>query len=158
MSRFPFPSAIICVICGSPLPSSLRALCVLCGELFRLEVLTSMEHPFAHLCGWVDAPERHAVAASLPTLAQAGPGLVAAGGDVLLYKAWADATGGYWPYVAQTIGDCVAHGHGHGYDLLQCVEYVLEGAAPGALPRDATETDTEFLYGIGREAAGMLGS
>jgi hypothetical protein len=115
--------------------------------------------PFG-LCGWVDDPARHAVAAAFPTLAQAGPALYGAdaGGDVLLYKAWKDATGGYWPYVAQAIGDCVSHGHGHGYDLLQCVEYVLEGGKPGALTRGETETDTEFLYGVGREAAGMLGS
>jgi len=112
------------------------------------------------LFGWIDDPARHAVAATLPTLAQAGPHLYAADttGDVLLYKAWIDATGTYWPYTAQTIGDCVSHGHGHGYDLLQCVEYVLDGGKAAELKRAETETDTEFLYGIGREAAGMLGS
>lgn len=113
----------------------------------------------SNLCGWLDVPERHAVAATLPSLAQAGPGLHGAGpsGDVLLYKAWKDATGAYWPYVAQTIGDCVSHGHGHGYDLLQCVEYILDGGEPGGLPRTETETDTEALYGMAREAGNMLG-
>jgi hypothetical protein len=114
----------------------------------------------SRLCGWIDDPARHAVAATLPTLAEAGTRLAhaAPGGALLLYRAWRDATGAYWPYAAQTVGDCVSHGHGHGYDLLQCVEHLLGGGAPGGLARDATETDTEFLYGVGREAAGMLGS
>jgi hypothetical protein len=109
------------------------------------------------LCGWVpDHPDRLPIAASMgPTFAQAAPRLMAAApaGDILLYRAWLDQNGGKEPpYKAQTIGDCVSHGHGHANDLLQCVEASLNGSDIAY-----RETDTEFLYGAGRKAGNMLG-
>lgn len=106
--------------------------------------------------GWIDHPGRHALAAELPTLAQTG--LLASGfgdtRDILLYRAWKDCLGAYIPYVRQAIGDCVSHGHGHGNDLLLCVEAALQGLK---FTREEVETDTEALYGMGREAGNMLG-
>lgn len=116
-----------------------------------------MTAPPLHLCGWVDHPGRHALAASLPypTFSQAAPqlvGAVGAGQDVFLYKAFKDAIGGYPDYVAQQIGDCTSFGSGHALDLLQCVEIAL-----GHQPIGYQETCTEAIYGLGREVAGMLG-
>jgi hypothetical protein len=108
-----------------------------------------------HLCGWADVPERHVVAATLgPAFAQAAPRCMAAApdGDVLLYKAWLEVLKGEPPYKAQVIGDCVSQGHGHGNDLVQCIEAVLDGS-----DLVYSETSTEFLYGAGREAGNMLG-
>lgn len=107
--------------------------------------------------GWIDTPERHVMAATLPQFAQAGAKLVAAGApdtDVLLYKAWTDTVGGYVPYPAQQIGDCVSFGHAHGNDLLLCIEAALEGIK---FKQEEIETDTEALYGMAREAGNMLG-
>ncbi len=41
---------------------------------------------------------------------------------------------------------------GHAVDLLQCVEITI-----GKEPITYQETCTEFIYGVGREIAGMLG-
>ena len=71
---------------------------------------------------------------------------------VLLYKAWSDVLGQYPNYPAQQIGDCVSFGHGHGNDLLQCIESRL------GEPIDYRETDTEFIYAASREVAGILGT
>jgi hypothetical protein len=114
------------------------------------------------LCGWSDVAERHVMAATMPTFSQAAPRLMAGAAgagdaDLLLYLAMKETIGSYFNYVAQTIGDCESHGHGHGNDLLQCVEYILAGGAKGGLKQDEIETSTEFLYGAGREAGNMLG-
>ncbi|WP_422932069.1 hypothetical protein [Singulisphaera sp. PoT] len=111
--------------------------------------------PPLHLCGWVDDPNRHAVARTLPfrTLAQANPNLRASGNDIFLYKAWKDALGSYPSYVAQQIGDCTSFGSGHAVDLLQCIEMVI-----GKEPIVYKETCTEAIYGLGRKVGGMLGS
>jgi hypothetical protein len=112
-------------------------------------------HPYAHLCGWrgIDAVQL-AVASQFPTLAQAAPHLFggpAPTDPILLYKAWLDALTHFPDYPAQQIGDCVSFGHGHGNDLLQAIEMSL------GEPVDYRETDTEFIYGESRKAAGILG-
>ena len=58
----------------------------------------------------------------------------------------------YPDYPAQEIGDCVSFGHGHGNDLLQCIESRLGN------PVEYRETDTEFIYSASREVAGILGT
>ena len=94
-------------------------------------------------------------ASQFPTLAQSAPHLM--GGPaptepILLYKAWRDVLGKDPEYPAQQIGDCVSFGHGHGNDLLQCIEIGL------GTPAVFQETDTEFIYGTSREVAGILGA
>jgi len=49
------------------------------------------------------------------------------------------------------LGDCVSFGHGHGNDLLQCIEIKL------GEPAVYQETDTEFIYATSRQVAGILG-
>jgi hypothetical protein len=115
----------------------------------------SEEISYQHLCGWrgVDDLQR-TFAGHFPTLARSAPHLMggpAPTDPVLLYKAWRDVLGGYPAYPAQQIGDCVSFGHGHGNDLLQCVEIGLGG------PAVYQETDTEFIYATSREVAGILG-
>ncbi len=111
---------------------------------------------FDVLCGWkgADAVQK-AFAAHFPALSHAAPhlfGAAAPTGPVLLYKAWHDVLGRDPGYPAQEIGDCVSFGHGHGNDLLQCIEIGLGS------PIDYRETDTEFIYGASREVAGILGT
>ena len=109
-----------------------------------------------HLCGWVDHPDRLAVAATFPTFAMAAAHLfqsTSSTTDILLYKAFKDALGKYPDYIAQAIGDCTSFGSGHALDLLQCIEMVL-----GHQPIGWLETCTEAIYGMGREIAGMLKS
>lgn len=109
-----------------------------------------------HLCGWrgVDATQRmfavmfRRFRAAAPHLFGSAPPTEPA----LLYKAWADALGAYPAYPTQQIGDCVGFGHGHGNDLLQCVEIGL------GEPFEYRETDTEFIYAASRETAGILDS
>lgn len=107
------------------------------------------------LCGWVDSPKRHEIAATLPfpSFAAAAPDLMAGdtSKDVFLYKAWKDVLGSYPSYPAQQIGDCTSFGSGHTLDLLQCIE-IATGAKI-----EYRETCTEAIYGMGREVAGMLG-
>jgi hypothetical protein len=112
-------------------------------------------HAPLHLCGWLDHPDRLKVAATMPKFSDATSALLGDGlaGDLLLYKAWKDVLGSYPSYAAQEIGDCTSHGGGHALDLLQCVEIALGHEKIGY-----QETDTEVLYGLGREVAGMLGS
>ncbi len=111
---------------------------------------------YESLCGWRGIDEFQQLCAShFTTLSQAAPHLVGAAdptSPVLLYKAWYDVLGRDPGYPAQQIGDCVSFGHGHGHDLLQCVEIGL-----GA-PIDYRETDTEFIYGASRQIAGILGT
>ena len=116
------------------------------------------------LTGWlgIDAIQQ-ACASQFPSLAAVSPALVAQArafgaqgsptpSPILLYKAWRDVLGGKDPnYAAQQIGDCVSFGHGHGNDLLQCIEIAL------GEPAEYRETDTEFIYATSREVAGILG-
>lgn len=107
-----------------------------------------------HLLGWIDNfPARSSLAKTFaPPLAQAAPHLMGDAQDVLLYKAWKEVLGDYPAYAAQKIGDCTSFGSSHAVDLLQCVEIFLL--------KEATvfhEICTEFIYGVGREIAGMLG-
>ena len=111
-------------------------------------------HPLA-VDGWLGADEiQRGFAALRPALAQAAPALVrdeSDGAPILLYKAFRDVLGAYPDYPAQQIGDCVGVGHGHGLDMLQCVEIAL------GEPSEFRETSTEFIYATSREAAGILG-
>jgi hypothetical protein len=116
----------------------------------------SNDSPYKPLCGWrgIDATQQ-AFARQFPALRRAAPYLFGAPAPtvpVLLYKAWSDVLGKYPDYPAQQIGDCVSFGHGHGNDLLQCIEIGL------GEPVDYRETDTEFIYGASREVAGILGN
>ena len=105
--------------------------------------------------GWLGADEvQQILARRRPSLARAAPGLASDANDgkpILLYKAFRDVLGGYPEYPSQEIGDCVGFGHGHGLDMLQCVEIAL-----GA-PAEYRETSTEFIYATSREVAGLLG-
>jgi hypothetical protein len=116
----------------------------------------SAESSFQSLCGWrgID-PTQKLFASQFAALRRAAPRLFggpAPTDPVLLYKAWSDVLGKYPDYPAQQIGDCVSFGHGHGNDLLQCIEIGL------GEPADYRETDTEFIYGTSREVAGILGT
>lgn len=104
--------------------------------------------------GWVDRPaERQSMAATFaPPLSQCAPHLMGADDNVFLYRAWKEALGDYPAYVRQEIGDCTSFGSAHAVDLLQCVEIVI-----GKEPISYLETCTEFIYGVGREIANMLG-
>jgi hypothetical protein len=115
----------------------------------------SDDSPYRSLCGWrgIDSTQRK-FARQFPALRQAAPQLFVAAAPtdpVLLYKAWSDVLGKYPDYPAQQIGDCVSFGHGHGNDLLQCIEIGL------GEPVEYRETDTEFIYAASREVAGILG-
>ncbi len=115
----------------------------------------SEDTPIQHLFGWrgVDDVQR-SFAGRFSPLAVAAPRLVGGPSDsqpILLYKAWREVLGKDPEYPAQQIGDCVSFGHGHGNDLLQCVEI---GLGEAAIYR---ETDTEFIYATSREVAGILG-
>ncbi|MDG3005514.1 hypothetical protein [Paludisphaera mucosa] len=105
--------------------------------------------------GWLGSDGvQQSFASRRPTLSGAAPWLVgdeADGKPILLYKALRDVLGAYPNYPAQQIGDCVGFGHGHGLDMLQCVEIAL-GEASGF-----RESSTEFIYAISREVAGILG-
>ena len=106
--------------------------------------------------GWLGADAiQKTFAAKHPSLSTAAPGLFTAappdGSPILLYKSFKDVLGDFPAYPAQQIGDCVGFGHGHGVDLLQCVEIAL-----GA-PAEYRETDTEFIYATSRQEAGILG-
>jgi hypothetical protein len=116
----------------------------------------SDERDYQSLCGWrgIDATQQ-VFASQFPALRQAAPhlfGVSTPTEPILLYKAWEDVLGKYPAYPAQEIGDCVSFGHGHGNDLLQCIECRL------GQPVEYRETDTEFIYGASREVAGILGS
>ena len=110
---------------------------------------------YQSLCGWrgIDATQR-SFASQFPALRRSSPHLF--GGPtpiapVLLYKAWTEVLGSEPAYPPQQIGDCVSFGHGHGNDLLQCVEIKL------GEPFGYRETDTEFIYASSRQVAGLLG-
>jgi hypothetical protein len=108
------------------------------------------------LCGWrgIDAAQR-LCAAHFPALCTFAPHLYGAATPtepVLLYPAWQAVLGKDPGYPAQQIGDCVSFGHGHGNDLLQCIEIGLGANI------SYRETDTEFIYGSSRQVAGILGT
>jgi hypothetical protein len=111
--------------------------------------------PFHAVDGWLGADEvQRSFADWRPTFSSAAPGLMAGDGGgppVLLYKAFREVLGRYPSYPAQQIGDCVGHGHGHGLDMLQCVEIALGEAS------EFRESSTEFIYAASREVAGILG-
>lgn len=113
------------------------------------------EFQHQHLCGWRNDGGHHAIAKTMPTFRQVAKSLAISpktSSPVLLYSAWKDVLGKYPDYPAQEIGDCVSFGHGHGNDLLQCIEIRLGGLG------SYEETDTEFIYSTARSVAGMLGS
>lgn len=113
-----------------------------------------MSDTFDRHFGWFSDGGHVPIAKGFPTLSQAAPRLITGdedGSPILLYKAFTDVLGKYPDYPAQQIGDCVSFGHGHGVDLLQCVEIGLSE------PSAYRETDTEFIYGMAREVSGDLG-
>lgn len=108
----------------------------------------------SHLGGWIDDGGHEIYARGLPVFGDHAPDLLLdakPSTPILLYKAWKALGGAYPPYVRQVIGDCVSFGHGHGNDLLQCVEaYRGEPSVPA-------ETMTEFVYGESRKVGHILG-
>ena len=113
--------------------------------------------------GVIDSPQRALIASQMRPLSAAAPWVMRSreASDtrpILLYKAWTDIFSDFPPYKPQEVGDCVSHGHGHGNDLLQCIEWILtHGSKVKPGPSDIQETDTEALYAMSREVAGMLG-
>lgn len=109
--------------------------------------------------GWKGVDDRQrALAAGFGSLSQVAPHLMRfsadfAGDDspVLLYSAFRKVLGKDPDYPAQQIGDCVSFGHGHGNDLLQCIQIA------GGDNAEFAETDTEVVYGFAREISGDLG-
>ena len=115
---------------------------------------------FTQLGGWIDNPaevERALATMPLPHFFSAAPHLrgAGAGKTTLLYKAYKDVNGGqYVNYPAQTIGDCVSHGFGHGVDLLEAVQISV-----GHKPELFKQTATEVIYGMARvDIGGERGS
>ena len=107
------------------------------------------------LGGWIHNPDevnRQLATLPRPLFAQAAPRLSGSGTDktTLLYKAFRDANGGsYINYPAQTIGDCVSHGFGHGIDLLSAVQITI-----GKQRELLKQTATEAIYGMARVDVG----
>jgi len=120
------------------------------GNLFRRdESILAAKGP----TGWIDDPNRHALAATMPKFAESWKLTVEPTKPALLYKAYLDVLSGQFPpYVAQQIGDCVSQGWGRGNDMLQCVELAL-----GWDQSTYQETYTEFAYGSMRQVGGHLG-
>lgn len=112
------------------------------------------------LGGWIHDPtevDRQLATMPHPLFAQAAPKLSGSGADktTLLYKAFKEANAGaYIDYPAQTIGDCVSHGFGHGVDLLESVQIAI-----GKKNEVLKQTATEAIYGMARvDIGGELGS
>ena len=115
---------------------------------------------FDAICGWIhDGQEVDRLLATLPRplFAAAAPRLSGSGTGktTLLYKAFKEVNkGSYIDYPAQTIGDCVSHGYGHGVDLLEAVQIAL-----GHSNEVFHQTATEAIYGEARvEIGGQRGS
>jgi hypothetical protein len=112
-----------------------------------------------HFTGWVRDPAAvRAVTATLPRplFGDAAPSLArsGAGKTTLLYKAFQEVNGEYIKYPAQTIGDCVSHGFGHGVDLLEAVQIAI-----GKKAEAFKQTSTEAVYGLARvDIGGERGS
>src|SRR5690349_5000576 len=113
-----------------------------------------MSHP-TELGGWIHDPAevgRVAATLTMPRFRAAAAHLAGsgAGQTTLLYKAFGDVNGGqYINYPAQTIGDCVSQGHGHGVDLLECVQIAI-----GRKHETFQQTCTEAVYGMARVDVG----
>jgi hypothetical protein len=114
----------------------------------------------ANLGGWLHDPEevgRLLATMPRPLFSQAAPLLSGSGTGktTLLYKAFKDINkGSYIDYPAQTIGDCVSHGFGHGVDLLEAVQIAL-----GHKNEVFHQTATEAIYGMARvDIGGQRGS
>jgi hypothetical protein len=111
----------------------------------------------SHLGGWIHDPDQvDQVCASLPhpLFSAAAPHLEGSGygGTFLIYKAYKEANGGeYIDYPAQTIGDCVSHGHAHGVDLLECIR-IVSGHGHGR--ETLHQTASEAIYGMARVDVG----
>jgi hypothetical protein len=109
--------------------------------------------------GWLHAPEEvEAVLSTMPRplFASAAPGIRGSGRGktTLLYKAWKDVLGDYFPYPAQTIGCCVSRAFAAGVDLLECVEISV-----GREAETFTPTSHEAIYGLARvDVGGQRGS
>jgi hypothetical protein len=110
--------------------------------------------------GWIQDPtevRRMLAGMPRPYFATAAPQLSGsgAGQTTLLYKAFLEVNGGrYFDYPAQTIGDCVSHGFGHGIDLLESVQIAIRGRA-----EEFKQTATEAIYGMARvDVGGQRGS
>jgi hypothetical protein len=110
-----------------------------------------MSIDFTKLGGWHNDPDevgrtlatmpRPYFAAAAAHLARTGAGKTA-----LLYQAFKDVNGGHYiDYPAQTIGDCVSHGFGHGIDLLEAVQIAV-----GKKNDVFKQTATEAIYGMAR--------
>jgi hypothetical protein len=115
---------------------------------------------FLKLGGWIHDPaevKRALAAMARPYFGAAAPHLEGsgAGRTTLLYTAFKDVNGGqYIDYPAQTIGDCVSHGFGHGIDLLEAVQISV-----GHKPDQFRQTATEAIYGMARvDIGGQRGS
>ena len=115
---------------------------------------------YMKLCGWIHNPaevQRTLAQMPRPYFAAAAPHLRSSGAfqTVLLYKAFLEVNGGqYIDYPAQTIGDCVSHGFGHGIDLLEAVQIALGHQAAAF-----KQTATEAIYGMARvDIGGERGS
>ncbi len=115
---------------------------------------------FFNLNGWFHDPEeveRQLAMMPRPLFAGAAPRLVGSGTGktTLLYKAFKDVNkGSYIDYPAQTIGDCVSHGFGHGVDLLEAVQIAI-----GRKNEAFHQTATEAIYGLARvDIGGQRGS
>ena len=114
----------------------------------------------APLGGWRHDPEevaRQLATMPRPRFAADAPWLDGSGSGktTLLYKAFKDVNkGSYIDYPAQTIGDCVSHGFGHGVDLLEAVQIAL-----GHSNEEFHQTATEAIYGMARvDIGGERGS
>jgi hypothetical protein len=115
---------------------------------------------FQNLGGWIHDPEevdRQLATMIRPLFVQAAPLLSGSGTGktTLLYKAFKDVNKGvYIDYPAQTIGDCVSHGFGHGVDLLEAIQIAL-----GHKNEVFHQTATEAVYGLARvDIGGQRGS
>jgi hypothetical protein len=115
---------------------------------------------FANLEGWFHDPEevqRLLATMPRPLFAAAAPRLsgTGTGKTTLLYKAFKEVNkGSYIDYPAQTIGDCVSHGYGHGVDLLEAVQIAL-----GKKNEVFQQTATEAIYAMARvDVGGQRGS
>jgi hypothetical protein len=105
---------------------------------------------FEQLGGWRHDPEEVKnvlLTMPHPLFKMSAPHLKGSGDGktILLYKAFKDVNGSYIDYAAQTIGDCVSHGHAHGVDLLECAQISI-----GKKPEQLKQTSSEAIYGMAR--------